>query len=142
MAWEKPLLIQSFTAASDMNASTQQYIFVKFAAAAETVLPCTAVADIPIGVLQNLPRQGEQAEVLMLGITKLRVDSTDITDVSATSGLVGVSTSARAAILGAPGAGAQTTQYLLGRVIDVDGTDNDGALVTAAINCISPGRHL
>lgn len=142
MAFEKPLLIHSFTAASDMNSATQQYCLVKFAAGADTVLPCTAVADLPIGVLQNLPRQGEQAEVLILGITKLRVGTTDISDVSATSGLVGTSTAGRAAILGAPGVGAETTSYLLGRVINVDAADNDGALVTALINCINLGRHL
>jgi hypothetical protein len=142
MAFEKPLLVHSFTAASDMNASTQQYIFVKFAAASENVLPCTAVADLPIGVLQNLPRQGEQAEVMILGISKVRVDSTDITDVSATSGLLGVSTSGRAKVIGAPGVGAETTQYVLGRVLSVDATDNDGALTTALINCINLGRSV
>lgn len=142
MAFEKPLLIHSFTAASDMTAASQQFCLVKFAAASDTVLPCTAVADLPIGVLQNLPRQGEQAEVMVLGVTKIRVDATDITDVSATSGLLGVSASARATVLGAPGVGAQTTQYLIGRVINVDATDNDGALATALINCINLGRHL
>lgn len=142
MAFEKPLLIQTFTAASDMNASTQQFTLVKFADSTGNVVPCTAVADLPIGVLQNLPRQGELAEVCLLGITKIRVDATDVTDVSATSGLIGVSASARATILGAPGVGAQTTAYCLGRVINVDAADNDGALITAAINCINLGRHL
>jgi hypothetical protein len=142
MAFEKPLLIQSFTAASDMTASTQQFTLVKFADSTGNVVPCTAVADLPIGVLQNLPRQGEQAEVCVLGITKIRVDATDITDVSATSGLLGVSASARATVLGAPGVGAQTTAYCIGRVINVDAADNDGGLTTAAINCINLGRHL
>lgn len=142
MAFAKALLIQSFTAASDMTAASCQYTFVKFAASAETVLPCTAVADIPIGVLQNTPAQGKQAEVAIFGITKLRVGTTDIALVSTTSGTVGVDTTARAAILGAPGVGAQTTSYVLGRIISVDATDNDGGLITAAINCINLTRCL
>lgn len=142
MAFTKNLLCQSFTAASDMNASTLQFCLVKFADSTGNVVPCTAVADLPIGVLQNLPLQGQAAEIAIFGITKIRVDATDITDVSATSGLIGVSTSARAAILGAPGVGAQTTSYCIGRVIHVDASDNDGALATAAINCINLGRHL
>ena len=142
MAFGKNLLIQTFTAASDMTNATLQFSFVKFAASAETVLPCTAVADLPIGVLQNLPSQGQLAEVAILGITKLRVGTTDIAVVSTTSGLVGVSTAGRANVIGAPGVGAETTQYVLGRVISVDATDNDGALVTAAINCINLNRSL
>lgn len=142
MAFEKALLIQSFTAASDMTAASQQYCFVKFAASAETVLPCTAAADLPIGVLQNNPEQGEQAQVALFGVTKIRVGSTDIGLVSTTSGLLGVDSTGRAAILGAPGVGALTTQYVLGRIIAVDASDNDGALVTAAINCIGLNRCL
>lgn len=144
MAWEIPVLTKSFTAASDISAASQRFCFVKFADSSGNVVVCSAVADIPIGVLQNLPLRGELAEVAVLGVTKIRVDTTDITDVSATSGLIGCSASGRAAILGAPGIGAQTTQYLLGRVMQVPSaeTDNDGALVTACINCINPGRHL
>ncbi len=140
-SFEKNLVIQTFTAASDMTAASLQFTFVKFAAGVETVLPCTAVADPAIGVLQNLPSQGQLAEVALFGITKLRVDSTDIASCSATSGLIGVSASGRAVVLGTPGVGAITTQYALGRVIGLGGaTDNDGALVTAAINCINLTR--
>lgn len=142
MAFEKPVLIQTFTAASAMTSASLQYSFVKFAGSSENVIPCAAVTDLPIGVLQNLPGQGQLAEVLMLGVTKLRVGATDIGLVSTTSGVLGVDATGRGAILGAPGVGAITTQYVLGRVIQVDATDDDGALCTAAINCITMTRAL
>src|SRR3990167_1935816 len=108
MAFEKALLVQTFTAASDMTAASCQYGFVKFAASAETVLPCTGITDIPVGVLQNQPEQGQCAEVAIFGISKLRVGATDIALVSTTSGLVGVDATGRAGVLWAPRAGAIT----------------------------------
>lgn len=138
MAFEKPLLIQTFTAASDITASTARYTFVKLNSD-EKVVPCTAVADFPIGVLQNLPSQGQLAEVMMLGITKVRVGGTDISGVSAA--YLGIDTAGRASIL-TPGTGASTTALVLGRILAVDATDNDGAVVTAAVNCINLNRAL
>lgn len=142
MAFEVPVLIRSFTAASAMTAASLQYTFVKFASSSENVIACAAATDLPIGVLQNLPAQGEQAEVMLLGITKLRVGATDIGLVSTTSGVLGCDSTGRAACLGAPGVGALTTQYVLGRAIQIDASDDDGALLTAAINCINLVRSV
>ena len=130
MAFEKPLLIQSFTAASAMSNSTNQYIFVKLLSAG-TVVPCSSAQDCPIGVLQNLPDRGSQAEVLMVGISKLRVGSTDVAGTSAA--FVGSDANGRA-ILAVSG---NSATYAAARVIQLDATDNDGALVTAAVNCLS-----
>ncbi len=132
MAFEKPLVIQSFTAASAMTASTLQYTMVKLVSS-ESVVPCTSSADVPIGVLQNLPAQGAQAEVALLGITKIRVGATDVAGVS--SAFIAPDASGRA-ILAVSGASAT---YVVGRIIQVDATDNDGALITAAVNFISLG---
>jgi hypothetical protein len=132
MAFEKPLVIHSFTAASDMIAATLQYTLVKLLSG-ETVVTCASATEVPIGVLQNLPKQGQQAEVMVLGITKIRVGTTDIA--GASNAFVAVDTNGRA-VLASGSAGSQT--YILGRVIQVDATDNDGALVTAIINCINP----
>lgn len=145
MAFEKPLVIQSFTAASDMTSASQQYCFVKLTGTAETVVPCAATADLAIGVLQNLPKQGQQAEVAVLGITKVRVGGTDITNVSGTSGLLSIDTAGRA--IAAPFAAASSGLWIVGRALTAsavaDGSgDNDGALLTAFINLINPVRSL
>lgn len=132
MAFEKPLVVHSFTAASAMSASSQQYIFVKLLTD-EKVCPVTAASDYPIGVLQNSPGVGEQAQVLLAGISKVRVGATDIASV--TNAFIAADATARAA-LAASGASAT---YVAGRVISMEGTDNDAALVTAIINCMTLG---
>lgn len=140
MAFEKPLLTQSFTAASDMSASSQQYMLVKQVQPSGSNLqccPCTSTADFAIGVLQNQPARGEQAEVAVLGITKIRVAGTDISSV--TAGFLGVDATGRAVVI-TPG--TSTVSFVLGRILHFDGSDNDGALVTALINCINLNRAL
>lgn len=138
MAFEKPLLVHSLTAASALTASSAQYTFVKQLSNGQ-VVACAAVTDMPIGVLQNSPDANEQAEVMLVGITKVRVGGTDISGVSAA--FLGIDSAGRAAIL-VPGTGASTTSYVLGRILHVEGSDNDGALVTAAVNCINITRCL
>lgn len=141
MAFEKPVLIQSFTAASDMSAASQQYILVKQVQPTSggdlQCCPCTTTADFVIGVLQNNPERGEQARVMMLGISKVRVASTDIASV--TAAFLGVDATSRAVVL-TPG--TSTVSFVLGRVLHYDATDNDAALVTAAVNCINLNRAI
>jgi hypothetical protein len=132
MAFEVPVLIHSFTAASDMSAVTAQYTLVRQAPNGH-VHPCTAVTDIPIGVLQNTPERGKLAEVMLLGISKVRVGATDI---STAGFLLGVDATSRAAAIVA---GTATTTFVVGRVL-ADSGDNDGSLLTAAINCLSLAR--
>ena len=61
MAYESPGIdIGTFTAAADLSA--KQFYFVKLASAT-TVNVCTAITDLPIGILQNDPASGEQAVV-------------------------------------------------------------------------------
>lgn len=132
MAFEKLLQVQSFTCASDMSAASQQYIFVKLGSTG--VHPCTAATDVPVGVLQNSPERGQLAEVCMIGVSKLRAGATDLS----LAELVGVDTASRAVALSV--GTTATSAYILGRVINVDAADNDGGLVTAAINCLAPAR--
>lgn len=134
MAFEKPILIQSFTAASDMSAATNQYCLVEMDSSGNVHL-AGAATDKAVGVLQNLPERGEQAEVMVLGISKVRAGATDL----AVDALIGVDSTARAAAL-TPG--TSTAAFVIGRVIHVDASDNDGALVTALINCINICRAL
>jgi hypothetical protein len=121
----------TFTAASDMSAASQQYIFVKLDASGN-VHPCTAATDKPIGVLQNRPALSELAEVCVFGQTPLRVGGTDV----ALDALLGVDSTSRAATL-TPG--TSTTAFVCARALKID-SDNDGALITATVNCLAPGR--
>lgn len=128
MATEGPQLAPpGLIAGADL--STKQYHFVKLSAN-NTVVICAAVTDRPIGVLQNKPTSGQEANVCALGITKVVGDA----DLSA-GNMIGTSSDGQAAAY-APG--TDTTKYMLGQVIE----DNSaaGGIVTAAINCIAPAR--
>lgn len=137
MATQKPLLPHSFVAASDMSASSVQYRFVTLTNSGLARL-CTATTDIPIGVLQNSPLLGEVAEVCLIGISKLRIGAADIVSGS----LVGTDALGRGITL--PVGTTGTAQYVVGRVIDTAldslAGDNDGSLVTALINALTPNR--
>lgn len=70
MAWEQgqPLLDGTRVAGADLTG--HRFRFVKLAADG-TVEPVTAATDTPYGVLQNAPREGEEAACCLIGITKL-----------------------------------------------------------------------
>ena len=75
MAYESPqITLGTLTAAADLSA--KQYHFVKLASAT-TVNVCTAITDVPIGILQNNPdTAGDQAIVTIFGISKVVADGT------------------------------------------------------------------
>lgn len=56
------------TASADLSSS--QFLFVK-ASGVGTVAVCAASTDAPIGVLQNKPTSGQEAEIVNGGITKV-----------------------------------------------------------------------
>lgn len=66
------VLSRTFTAAADYS-STGQYRFV-YLSAANTVTLCGAGTQ-PIGILQNAPASGEDAEVMLLGISRLSMSA-------------------------------------------------------------------
>lgn len=71
MSGQSKLMSDSMKAAADL--SSYQYYFVKISAA-RTVNVCSAVTDVPYGVLQNKPENaGEAAEVMIAGITNLKI---------------------------------------------------------------------
>jgi hypothetical protein len=127
MAYESPqaLSIGTLTAAADLSA--KQYHFVKLASAT-TVNVCSAVTDVPIGVLQNNPTSGKSAEVLLLGVSKVVAD-----DTLAAGDVIGTSADAQAQPLTV---GTETTVYTCGQAITAGSA---GDTVTAFIN-ISNGR--
>jgi hypothetical protein len=128
MAYEGfQIKVPGLTASADLSA--KQYYFVKISGN-RTVDVCSAVTDIPVGVLQNAPTSGQAAEVCGIGVTKVSGDA-DLT----AGNVIGTSSDGQAA---AYAAGTDTTKYACGLVVD----DNTaaGGLLTAAINCWSPGR--
>lgn len=128
MAYEAPLLCYSgVKAGADLSASTAQYKFVKWSAD-RTVVLCAATTDIPCGVLQNTPADGDAATVGFLGVSKVQGDA-DLTF----GNEIGTSGDGQAAAYTA----ADTTKRIVGAVIV--GNSAAGGLATCAINCI-PAR--
>jgi len=117
----------TLVAAADLSA--KQYTFVKLDSSG-TVVAAAAATDIPIGVLQNAPTSGQEAEVLVVGGTKL-VAGAAIGE----GALVGTSATGKAVALVA---GTDTTKYVVGTLLTESGAD--GNVVTAVINCANPGR--
>ena len=64
---ENAILCKTFEANGDLSSS--QYRFVKLEAAG-TVAIC-GNGEVPIGILQNDPEDGEQANVMVMGISNL-----------------------------------------------------------------------
>lgn len=75
-----------FLAGEDLSASTKQYRFVSLNSASnQEVFQATGASlPTPIGVLQNSPCQNEEAQVRLLGATKLYVSAS--ADVNQTGG--------------------------------------------------------
>lgn len=126
MAYESPQInIGTLTAAADL--SGKQYYFVKLASES-TVNVCSAVTDVPIGVLQNTPASGESAVVTVFGLSKVSADAT-----LAAGDVIGTSADGQAQPLTV---GTETTVYTCGQAITAGAA---GTLQTAFIN-ISNGR--
>ena len=129
----KNLHTKSFTAASAMSAASAQFCVVKLVATG--VAPCDSNTDVPLGVLQNSPALGEPALVALSGETKLRVGAADV----ARGARVASDSTGRAI---AVVAGTSTGFYPIGTVLSIDAADNDGALVSAVVDCTNTHRNL
>ena len=117
----------TLVAAADL--SSKQYTFVKLDSSGQAAA-AAAATDIPIGVLQNAPTAGQEAEVLVVGGTKI-VAGAAIGE----GALVGTSSAGKAVALVA---GTDTTKYVVGTLLTESAAD--GNIVTAVINCANPGR--
>lgn len=124
MAYEGPhvLKLTGVTASADL--SGKQFYFVKLSGT-NTVDVCSNVADVPVGVLQNKPTSGQEAEVVCIGVTKVSGDA-DL----ASGNLIGTSADGQAA---AYSSAAAQTKYCVGQVIQDNGAA--GGLATVVINC-------
>jgi hypothetical protein len=128
MAYVGPeLKLTGLTASADLSA--KQFYFVKISGD-NTVTVCAAATDKPIGVLQNAPTSGQEAEVTCIGQTKVSADA------GLTAGaLIGTSGDGQA---DPKTPGTDTTEYVVGAVIS--GVSNAAELATVVINCASPCR--
>jgi len=117
----------TLVAAADLSA--KQYYFVKINTSGQAAL-CAAATDKPIGVLQNTPTAGQEAQVLVIGGTKV------VCSASLDEGVAIGTTSVGKA--GAKVVGTDTTNYIVGQIILAGGADLD--IATAVINCASPAR--
>lgn len=128
MAYEGPQIkIPGLTASADLSA--KQYYFVKMSGN-KTVTVCAAATDKPVGVLQNKPTSGQEAEVCGIGVTKVSSDA------ALTAGtLIGTSSDGQA---DAKTPGTDTTEYTVGQVLMASGAANE--LATALVNCANIGR--
>ncbi len=128
MAFEKPVLTNSFEVAGDM--STKQYYFMKLDANGRVTV-CTGATDKPIGVLLNKPDTlGKAAEIGIIGIFSVSSDAA-----LNEADLIGPSGDGQA---DAKTPGSDTTEFVCGQVLQASGAAAE--LAVAAINCANPFR--
>lgn len=129
MAFVQPLFnLTGLKAGADL--SSKQFYFVKLSAEG-TVVVCSGATDIPIGVLQNKPESGQDAQVMCIGVSKVSADAA-----LSVGNLVGTSADGQA---DAKTVGTDTTEYVCGRVLTAT-TGASGQIATVALNCLAPHR--
>ena len=127
-AGSQPFKLAGVTASADLS-TTGQFLFVKMSGA-KTVTICAAATDIPVGVLQNTPKSGQAAEVVVVGQTKITASA------AITAGAqIGTTSGAKAVTLVA---GTDTTKYVVGTAIETASANND--LIDAIVDCTAPAR--
>lgn len=110
MSYEIPVFdLGTHKAGADLSAAANQYKIVKQDANGDIVL-CSAVTDLPLGVLQNKPKLGEAAIVRVVGVTKIQADAALAIGAQ-------LSTSADAQAKAASVA-AGSTEYILARALE------------------------
>ncbi len=127
MAFEFSNYSVKITRVAGADLSALQYTFVKLSTT-DTVVTCTAATDIPIGVLQNAPTSGQEAEVLIVGGTKLTAGAT-----IAIGNILGTTSAGAASVLTT----SDTTKFVLGTAISGGAS---AEIITAVINCANPTR--
>lgn len=129
MAYEISNYCVKITLVAGADLSAKQFTFVKLNASGEAIA-AAAATDIPIGVLQNAPTSGVEAEVLVSGGTKI-VAGAAIGE----GAQIGTSATGKAVALVA---GTDTTKFVVGTLLTESAAD--GNIVTAVVNCANPGR--
>ena len=128
MAYEISNYSVKVTLVAGADLSSKQYNFVKLNSAGEAIA-IAAITDVPVGVLQNAPTSGQEAEVLVSGGTKL-VAGEAIT----LPAFLSVTSAGKADKV----AVSDTTQYVVGQALTAAGADAE--VITAVVNCSNPTR--
>ncbi len=132
MAYDFSAAAVRTTLVAGADLSAKQFHFVEQSNADGTVTVCDNAADRPIGVLQNTPKAGEAADVLIVGGSKVAAGAT------ASPGQPVFTSASGTAVTAAIG-GAASTAYVVGTFIQPAAA---GAITTAVINCANSGRGL
>ena len=127
-----PVKLSGCIAGTGLTAAAVQYKFVKISADNAVVL-CAAATDIPIGVIQSpVNATGDPVDVTVVGETLIQADA------SLTAGnLIGTSADGQA---DAKTVATDSTEYVVGAVVKVNGATTAAQLITAVINCANPHR--
>lgn len=125
MAFEISNYAVKISRVAGADLSADQYKFVEQDSSGNVTV-CNNAGDLPIGVLQNAPTSGQEAEVLVVGGTKV-VAGAAVTNAS----IIGTDADGKAV------AKDTSTDFRVGRIIDSTGAA-DGVTVTAIINCANP----
>lgn len=128
MAYEFSNYSVKATLVAGADLSAKQYNFVKLNSSGQAIA-VAAATDLPIGILQNAPTSGQEAEVLIAGGSKLVLGGT-----VAAAGVVSTSAAgAGVAIVH----GTDSTKYALGQAITGGAS---GEIVTVVVACANAGR--
>ncbi len=135
MAFEgQQFCIPGLISGADLSASTVAFKFVKLSAD-RTVVLCDGATDVPIGVIQAptpTSALSQPVTVCAIGLTKVQADA------SLSAGTkIGTSADGQA---DAKTAGVDTTEYVVGQVVEVAGGTTAANYITALIDCGSPRR--
>lgn len=126
--------IPGLISGADLSAASAQYKFVKLSAD-RTVVLCDGATDKPIGVLQAptpTSATGQPVSVVGFGVTKVQADAS-----LAAGDSIGTSADGQA---DKKIPGTDTTEYIVGQVLEVAGGTTAGNYITAFINCANAGR--
>ena len=128
MAYEISPNTLKITLVAGADLSAAQYKFVKLDGSGNAVV-CSAITDRAIGVLQNAPLSGQEAEITVSGGTKVVAGGT-----VAIGGTLSTSTGATAVSVVV---GTATTTYIFGTALTGGAS---GEVITAVVNCAAAGR--
>jgi hypothetical protein len=128
MAYEIANYSVKITLVAAADLSSGQYKFVKLDNTGKAVL-CSGATDKPIGVLQNAPISGQEAEVLVAGGTKVVAGGT-----VSIGNVVGTGASATGVALTVS---TDATKYVVGTALSGAAS---GEVFTAVIDCAAAGR--
>ena len=131
MAYEISNYAVKITLVAAADLSSNQYNFVKLDSAGKAAA-VTATTDRPIGILQNAPTLGQEAEVLVVGGSKLVAGGA-----IGEGAVIGTSAAGKGSALTIGGTSG-TAFYILGTSLDEVSAAN--SVSTVVVNCASAAR--